>query len=378
LIGGQIFTAPDGPPIDNGTVVIESGIITDVGLSARVPVRPDLEVISCERLIVLAGFQNSHVHFTEDKWADAARQPPLQLEAHLREMLTRYGFTTVVDTASHLGNTNDLRQRIETGEVAGPRILTSGLALYPPDGIPFYVRDAVPPELLRDLPQPSTAAEAVECVNANLDQGADIVKLFTGSWISPREVALMPLSIATAAVTKAHGQNKLVFVHPSNVRGLEIALEARADVLAHAIDSVYGLTHEHIDRMLTQDVTLVPTLKLLAADGRREVLDQVRDYARSGGQILFGTDVGFMSDYDPLREYELMEAAGMTWRQILASLTTEPARRFNEGARRGRLAPGMEGDVVVIGSDPLRGSRAFANVRYTIRAGRLIYEHKTT
>jgi len=120
-------------------------------------------------------------------------------------------------------------------------------------------------------------------------------------------------------------------------------------------------------------MALVPTLKLLASDGRREVLDQVRDYARAGGQILFGTDVGYLPDYNPTREYELMEAAGLTCRQILAALTTAPARRFHESDRRGRLARGLEADIVVLGTDPALGPGAFTDVRYTIGAGRVIY-----
>jgi imidazolonepropionase-like amidohydrolase len=92
--------------------------------------------------------------------------------------------------------------------------------------------------------------------------------------------------------------------------------------------------------------------------------------------VLFGTDVGYLPDYDPVREYELMEAAGLTWRQILASLTTDPASRFKEDARRGRLAQDMDADIVVLGADPLHASRAFADVRYTIRAGRVLYQRR--
>jgi len=71
-----------------------------------------------------------------------------------------------------------------------------------------------------------------------------------------------------------------------------------------------------------------------------------------------------------------MEAAGLTWRLILASLTTDPANRFKEDARRGRLAHDMDADIVVLGADPLHGSRAFADVRYTIRTGRVIYQRR--
>ena len=65
----------------------------------------------------------------------------------------------------------------------------------------------------------------------------------------------------------------------------------------------------------------------------------MRAYAQAGGQILFGTDVGYMTDYDPAEEYRLM-ARALTPMQILASLTTAPAARWKEEARRGRVAGG--------------------------------------
>jgi hypothetical protein len=58
-------------------------------------------------------------------------------------------------------------------------------------------------------------------------------------------------------------------------------------------------------------------------------LDQLRAFVGAGGQVLFGTDVGYMSVYDPADEYALMSESGMTSRQILASLTTAPAERFD-------------------------------------------------
>lgn len=99
----------------------------------------------------------------------------------------------------------------------------------------------------------------------------------------------------------------------------------------------------------------------------------MREFARSGGQILFGTDVGYLTDYDPTEEYTLMAAAGFSWREILTSLTTNPASKFGEAGRRGRIAPGMDADLVVLDADPVRDPRAFADVRHTIRGGRVIY-----
>ncbi len=371
LVGGRVITSPDAEPRIESVRIGSNGRI--VTIADRIAYPGDMRIIDCAGLVLVAGFQNSHVHFTEDKWADAAQQPAARLNEQLRDMLIRYGFTTVVDTASLLPNTLALRRRIENGEVAGPRILTAGLALYPPDGVPYYVKEGVPPGLLSILPQPLSAAEARRAVQSGVDGGADIVKLFTGSWITRNQAKPMPIDIATAAVQEAHRRNRLVFTHPSNVAGLEVAIAADADVLAHAVEDTRGLTDAHLERMKASDLALIPTLSLFAGDNDPAIAAQARRYLTLGGQVLFGTDVGYVADYDPRQEYQLMSAAGLTWRQILATLTTAPAARFNEGGRRGRLAPGFEGDVVALGSDPRIDPRAFADVRFVIRAGRVIF-----
>src|SRR6185436_12525072 len=84
-------------------------------------------------------------------------------------------------------------------------------------------------------------------------------------------------------------------------------------------------------------------------------------------------DVGYMTDYDTTDEFALMAGAGLDWRAILASLTTAPAERFDETLRRGRVASGLDADLVVLEADPSADVTAFANVRYTIRGGRIVY-----
>jgi imidazolonepropionase-like amidohydrolase len=73
-------------------------------------------------------------------------------------------------------------------------------------------------------------------------------------------------------------------------------------------------------------------------------------------------------------EFDAMSAAGLPWQAILASLTTNPAVRFREATRRGKVAAGMDGDLAVLGRDPAVDARAFADVQYTIRAGRIIFQ----
>jgi imidazolonepropionase-like amidohydrolase len=83
-----------------------------------------------------------------------------------------------------------------------------------------------------------------------------------------------------------------------------------------------------------------------------------------------------MLDFDPTDEYVLMSKAGLSTAEILASLTTSPAERWNESARRGRVAAGQDADLVVLGADPGDDVKNFANVRCVFRAGKLIYASK--
>jgi len=292
----------------------------------------------------------------------------------------------VVDLGSFLDNTVAIRKRIESGEVTGPKILTAGGGLFPPNGAPFYVRESLPPEVLKMLPQPPTPEEAVQVVRAEIAGGADVIKLFTGSLVGPDQVKLMPEPIAIAAVSEAHAHDRLVFSHPSNIEGAQVAIDARVDVLAHTT-SVRGIWSEQmIAQMRRQHMSLVPTLQLWkyeAAKTGASPEDQLQfqtraaknltAYANAGGQILFGTDVGYMTDYDPTEEYAAMSRAGLTPMQILTSLTTAPAERFGESDKRGRISAGMQADLVVLSADPASDPTNFAKVRYTVRGGRIVY-----
>lgn len=105
LAASRIYTAPDQAPIVDGAILMQDGRILAVGPRAEVAARGAQHLERCDGGVVAAGFQNSHVHFTEPKWEGAGARPAGDLAGHLRDMLTHYGFTTVVDTASDVDNT---------------------------------------------------------------------------------------------------------------------------------------------------------------------------------------------------------------------------------------------------------------------------------
>jgi predicted amidohydrolase YtcJ len=79
LVGGTIYVSPDEDPIRDGVVLIQDGKIAAVGKRASVRITPGIQTVDCSGSTITAGFWNSHVHFLERKWADAATLPESEL-----------------------------------------------------------------------------------------------------------------------------------------------------------------------------------------------------------------------------------------------------------------------------------------------------------
>jgi imidazolonepropionase-like amidohydrolase len=371
-----VYAAPDTLAQKNVTVLIRQGVIAEVGAHLRTPT--GIQTISCEGCVVLAGFWNAHVHFMEPKWNDAANQPAEKLTRQMSEMLTHSGFTTVVDTGSDGENTIALRRRVESGEVTGPRIFTAGVPIFPAHALPYYLA-ALPEELKAKMGQPETTAEAVAIVDKNRAAGTDILKLFTGSIVAPDHITPMPVSIARAAADEAHRYGQLVFSHTSNLEGTKVAIDAGVDVLAHSPEVTSGIDEAVLRRMIAQHMTIIPTLKLFSRDDN---IANIRglDYRfhQLGGRLVYGTDTGFLPDYNQGEEVRQLMQAGFGFRDVLAMLTTAPTELFHVSKHEGKVMPGMHGDLTILSEDPASGHpEAFTQVRYTIRGGKVIWPSKS-
>lgn len=386
LRANKIYTAPNARPLQDAFVSLRGDKIARVGTRAEMQKSAPELATECDDGVVLAGFQNSHVHFIEQSFAHAKDKSAESLAIQLESMLTRYGFTTVVDTASDLKNTLVIRNRIESGEIHGPRILTVGAGVFPPNGLPIYISQ-MPREFLDSQLTPASAAEAKREISQNLDQGADATKLFVATPQADHSLKRMSLDVARAAAEVTHARKKLVMIHPTDVEGVRLALAAQADVLVHTIfEEDKPWPEDMLQQLLSNGVAIAPTFKLFTYELQKEhvpedvsrqlvqrTVEQFKPFVARGGKVIFGTDVGYMTEYDPTDEYALMSQAGMSPMQILASLTTEPASLWKETGRRGTIEPGKDADLVVLAADPADDVRHFSNVRCVIRAGEVIY-----
>ena len=374
LVGGSVYASPEATPILDAVVVTTGGAITAIGSRSEVPIPGDARIIDCAGKTIVAGFWNSHVHFTQEPWRNAANAPVASLEEHMRTMLTKWGFTTVWDLGSDPRDTLALRRRIYANEVAGPNIFLAG-SIFPKGGHPVYL----PAEM--QLPEAATADEATQMARGYMGMGLDGVKLFTGAYMGDKPVVNMEPAIAKAAVEIAHAQGKPVFAHPQNRTGLETVIVAGVDVMAHIIPGEPAYSAEQLARFKAQGTALTPTLALFAhvpggpAMAARLVdsgVNQLKAFSDNGDVVLFGTDVGFTQLYDTTQEFELMHRA-LSEKQILASLTTNPAQYF-KATKKGRVEKDFDADLTVLDGDPIADVHNLAKVAYTIRASQIIYQ----
>ena len=161
LRGGNVYTSPDAAPLANAVVVATDGVVSAVGSASDVQIPGGARVIDCTGKTIVAGFWNSHVHFTQAVWQHAGTAPAAPMTAHMQEMLTKWGFTTVWDLGSDPRDSLELRRRVYAGEILGPNILLAG-DIFPKGGHPAYL-----PEEMQ-LPEAATANEAARMAQEDL------------------------------------------------------------------------------------------------------------------------------------------------------------------------------------------------------------------
>ena len=123
----------------------------------------------------------------------------------------------------------------------------------------------------------------------------------------------------------AHRHSQLAFAHPSNLAGTKVAIDSGVDVLAHAPSAM----PEGVDTALLRKsaidhhMSMMPTLKMFATTASTDpaflnpIYAIVRQFHALGGDLMFGTDVGYMTDYTTEDEFAALTKSGLSTRGYL-------------------------------------------------------------
>lgn len=376
----SMYPSPEAERVDHVTILLKDGKIETTGPSHKIRVPSGYQMFDGTGKFAVAGLWNSHVHLMEEKWAQPKTKPG-EIEQSLKDMLTSHGFVYAFDLAElSFDHLNEIRDLIRSGSIHGPTIFAVGVPVT--SNSPFYI-------LPLKLPELHTAEEVRKHIQTQIDEGADGIKLWSASPAGGEVKYMDPLLVRVAGeITRSR---KLpLFAHPTDNRGVKNAVKNGVTVLAHTSPTdLVNWPDSLVKFMSAHHVALIPTLKLCNWELQREKIfephhallktaqAQLNSYFKAGGTVLFGTDVGYVTDYDPTDEYVLMEASGMRFADILASLTTNPARTFGYGSCRGKIEKGYDADLVILQDDPGKEISNLSKVVMAVHKGEIIFERET-
>ncbi len=345
VLVGTIIDGTGADPMENAALVIQDGYITAVGSRTDVEIPSGARVIEYRAATILPGFINAHVH--------NAYQPALL------EKWAQAGVTTVRDVGArfpffgfHTRDKNNKDPNLATVVSAGPLITVPG-------GYPIVGADF--PALVVTNPD-HAGREVVQLIS----DGADVIKIAVDSG---EGLPTLSLETASAIVEAAHERNVPVTAHISSFRDIRLVLDAGVDDFSHVIHG--PIPADILEQMVRDDVYWVPTLE--PAGGYDA--GNLRRVIAAGGHVALGNDGGLLAGIEigmPMREIEMMHAAGMSPMEIVVAATRNAAYVCNLEESLGTLAVGKRADILVVDGDPLVDLQTLADVLLVIHQGRII------
>jgi len=108
-----------------------------------------------------------------------------------------------------------------------------------------------------------------------------------------------------------------------------------------------------------------------AEEAAAAALASHRKAIAAGVKIAFGTDTGVSKHGDNAREFALMVSAGMTPAAAIKAATVSAAEVLDQTGRIGRIAPGMDADLIAVKGDPLSDVTRLEHVDFVMKGGKI-------
>jgi imidazolonepropionase-like amidohydrolase len=412
IVGGMLIDGRGAQPVQRSVILIDGKKIAAVGTVDTLKVPAGTKVIDAAGYTVMGGLTDAHVHLdflghadyvTFHKTFSAMGAVGERVAATSARQLLMAGVTTAVDLGGAPATQVHIRDRINRGELVGPRMKVSAGWIWntTPEASAAHHRG-----MEGYLFNVHTPEEARAAILKTIALGADIVKNYTGLTAEQTKVV----------TEEAHKKGLKVTGHGEGDAKVLMKIANGQDAIEHNVspdnpDLVQALVEHHtwvdptpitqwagIDAFRWPVLLDNPRFKALTPP---EFYTPVRQsiehpdklaYFRGGMdperitpqlknikklydadvRLLVGTDSGTPINFhtDSTRqEMELLVHAGIPPMKVLAMATKDAAEYLGLTDRLGTIEPGKLADIIVIDGNPLVDMGALQHVLYVLKEG---------
>ncbi|GAA2418494.1 amidohydrolase family protein [Streptomyces glaucosporus] len=382
----RILLGPRGHRLVDGAVLVQGGIITDVGPRADIEARAphDLTRFFYPNSTLLPGLIDAHVHLVLDAGPDPvsglASTDDTTLGQAMADRALRLldtGITTVRDLGDRNGLAVRLREDIATGQSPGPRILAAGTPVTAPGGHCWF------------LGGQAKGADAIRAVvRRNIERGVDLIKVMaTGGGITKDGPAIWEAQFTEEElrliVREAHHAGLPVAAHAHGTAGIAAAVAAGVDTIEHCTwmgRDGFDVREDLVTTMAARGIAVCPAAspdwrgfaQRFGPERAEEMFARMRWMREQGVRLITGTDAGISRAVfdDFVSSLEFFQHIGYSTAEIIDLATHETAQALGIAHDTGLLRPGHRADLLVVDGNPLDDLQVLRKVHLVMAGGR--------
>lgn len=385
---------------NNHSITIDGNLIKSID-SGFIKLEDDDFLIDLRGYTLMPGLMDMHVHFGQEYQSKSER--PIKVERETSAIMAskhalttlKAGFTTVRQVGDSGLIAISLRNLINSGQIIGPRIFTSGKSIATTGGHadPTNGKDSDSYEYpVAEDGVINGPYDAYTAVRQRYKDGADGIKLtVTGGVLSVAKSGDNPQFTeeeVEAVVKAAKDYGMWVAVHAHGAEGMKRAVIAGVNSVEHGT----FMTNEVMDLMIARGTYYVPTISAGEFVAEKAKIDNyfpeiVRPKAASVGpqigdtfskaykrgvKIAFGTDAGVQAHGTNWKEFVYMVKFGMPAMETIQSATISTAQMLGIDSTLGSIEVGKIADLIAVDGNPIQDINVMEKISFVMKEGKVI------